>query len=74
MDATLIIVDCDAELKRAQERVVQLMASDDPADRPILKAQACLVAVYEEQHWPRRQPTLAEIMDYLVDQHGLTRG
>src|SRR5271170_4364514 len=73
MDATLIVIDSDAELARAQELVVQLMASNDPADRARLEAQARLVAAYEEQRWPRRRVRPAAIIEYLMDQHGLTR-
>jgi HTH-type transcriptional regulator / antitoxin HigA len=73
MDATLIIVDSDAELARAQELVAQLMRSNDPTDRARLEAQARLVAAYEEQRWPPRRPQPADIIAYLMDQHGLSR-
>src|SRR5215467_9351643 len=73
MDATLIVIDSDAELARARALVDQLMASDDPADIARLTAQARLIAAYEESKWPRRQQRTAEIIRYLMDQHGLTR-
>jgi HTH-type transcriptional regulator/antitoxin HigA len=49
------------------------MASDDPADTAKLAAQARLIAAYEEGKWPRRAPRTAEIIRYLMDQHGLSR-
>ncbi|MFL6803066.1 MAG: type II toxin-antitoxin system HigA family antitoxin [Xanthobacteraceae bacterium] len=73
MDAILIVIDSDAELARARALVDRLMTSDDPADLARLQAQARLVAAYEETKWPRRRPSTAEMIRYLMDQHGLTR-
>jgi HTH-type transcriptional regulator / antitoxin HigA len=73
MDATLIVIDSDAELARARALVERLMASDNPADIARLAAQARLIAAYEEERWPRRHPSTAEMINYLMDQHGLTR-
>ena len=73
MDATLIVIDSDAELARAQDLVARLMLSDDRADRARLEAQARLVAAYEEVRWPPRRPRPAAVIEYLMDQHDLTR-
>jgi HTH-type transcriptional regulator / antitoxin HigA len=73
MDATLILIDSDAELARARTLVDRLMASSDPADHARLAAQARLIADYEESRWRRRSPGAAEIIRYLMDQYGLTR-
>jgi HTH-type transcriptional regulator/antitoxin HigA len=73
MDATLIVIDSDAELARARALVEQLWDSDDPADIARLQAQARLIAAYEETKWPRRPPSTAELIRHLMDQHGLTR-
>jgi len=73
MNATLIVIDSDAELGRARGLVDKLMASDDPADIARLEAQARLIAAYEESKWPRRPPRTADIVRYLMEQHGLTR-
>ena len=73
MDATLIVIDSDAELARARALVDRLMASDNPAALARLEAQARLIAAYEETKWPRRPPSTAEMIRYLMDQHGLTR-
>lgn len=73
MDATLIVIDSDAELARASALVNRLMASDKPADLARLEAQARLIAAYEETKWPRRLPSPADLVRYLMDQHGLTR-
>jgi HTH-type transcriptional regulator/antitoxin HigA len=53
--------------------VDRLMASDKPADLGRLAAQARLIAVYEEQKWPARPLSVAEVIRYLMDQHGLKR-
>jgi HTH-type transcriptional regulator/antitoxin HigA len=73
MDATLIVIDSDAELARARALVDRLWNSDDPVDCARLKAQATLIATYEESKWPRRLPTTAQLIRHLMDQHGLTR-
>ncbi len=73
MDATLIVIDSDAELARARSLVDRLMASDDPSDLGRLQAQARLIAAYEETKWPRRPPSTANLIRYIMDQHGLTR-
>jgi hypothetical protein len=73
MDATLIVIDSDAELARARALVDRLMASNKPTDIARLQAQARLIAAYEETRWPRRMPSTAEIVRYLMDQHGRPR-
>jgi HTH-type transcriptional regulator/antitoxin HigA len=73
MDATLILIDSDAELARARALVEQLWNSNNPADVARLEAQARLIAAYEEKKWPRRQPSVADLIGHLMDQHGLTR-
>jgi HTH-type transcriptional regulator/antitoxin HigA len=73
MDATLIVIDSDAELARARAFVDDLMISDDPADAARLTAQARLIAAYEQEKWPPRRPNAAEVLRYLMDQHGLKR-
>jgi HTH-type transcriptional regulator/antitoxin HigA len=73
MDATLIVIENDAELTRALALVDRLWTSDDPADIARLRAQAQLIAAYEESRWPRRPARTADLIRYLMDQHGLTR-
>lgn len=73
MDATLIVIDSETELVRARALVERLWNSDDPADVARLEAQARLIAAYEERKWPRRPPTLADLIRHLMDQQGLTR-
>ena len=73
MDATLILIDSDDELLRARALVDQLWNSNDPANVARLEAQARLIAAYEEMKWPRRPPSVADLIRHLMDQHGLTR-
>jgi HTH-type transcriptional regulator/antitoxin HigA len=73
MNVNLIVIDSDTELARARALVDRLMASDAPADVVRLGAQARLIAAYEETRWPRRSPRPAEVVRYLMDQHGLSR-
>jgi hypothetical protein len=54
MDATLIVIDSDAELARSRALVERLMASDNPTDIARFGAQARLIAAYAEERWPRR--------------------
>jgi HTH-type transcriptional regulator/antitoxin HigA len=73
MDATLIVIDNDAELARALKLVETLLPSDKPADVKRLAAQARLVTAYEQSRWPRRMPRTADVIRYLMNQHGLSR-
>ncbi len=73
MKATLIVVQNDADHRRAKALIDKLMASDAPDDRARMTAQARLVEAYEKARWPRRMPSLPELLAYLMDQHGLTR-
>ena len=73
MNATLIVIDSDAELERARALVDKLMTSDEPADLVRLEAQARLIEAYEQKRWPPGRPRIADIIRYLMDQHGLSR-
>ena len=73
MDATLVLIDSDAELFRGRALVDQLWNTNDPADVARLEAQARLIAAYEEMKWPRRPPSVADLIRHVMDQHGLTR-
>jgi hypothetical protein len=46
MDATLIVIDSDAELARARALVDRLWDSETPPDVARLQAQARLIAAY----------------------------
>jgi HTH-type transcriptional regulator/antitoxin HigA len=72
MDATLIIIDSDAELARAHALVEKLMTSAKPSDVVRLRAQARLIAAYEQERHPPRAARPADILRYLMDQHGLS--
>ena len=63
----VVLIDSDAEL------VDQLWNSNDPADVARLEAQARLIAAYEEMKWPRRPPSVADLIRHLMYQHGLSR-
>jgi HTH-type transcriptional regulator/antitoxin HigA len=73
MDATLVLIDSEAELLRARALVDQLWNSNDPADVARLEAQARLIAAYEEMKWPRRPPSVADLIRHLMYQHVLER-
>src|SRR5262249_48499718 len=73
MDATLIVIENDEELARAQALVSRLMDAAAPSDLARLEAQARLVEAYERKKRPRRTPQGADIPIYLLDQHGMTR-
>ena len=73
MDATLIVIDSDAELVRARALADRPWDSTDPADVARLEAQARLIAAYEERKWPRRSANTADLIRHLMDQHDLTR-
>jgi HTH-type transcriptional regulator/antitoxin HigA len=73
MKATLIIIQNETDHAQAKELIQKLVPSDDPDDQARLAAQAQLVEAYERTHWPRRSPSLPDILAYLMDQHSLSR-
>src|ERR1700679_3165984 len=73
MDATLIIVDGDAELARAHPLVAALWDSSKPSDSGRLDAQAALISAYERRKWPLRATTTRDVLAHLMDQHGVPR-
>jgi HTH-type transcriptional regulator/antitoxin HigA len=73
MDATLILIDSEAELARARALVDRLWNSNDPTDIARLEAQARLISAHEEREWPHRPPRIADLIRHLMDQHGLAR-
>ena len=74
MKTTLIVIQNDADHAQAKALVEKLMNSSDPADQARMVAQACLTEAYERYRWPRRVPSLPDLLTYLMDQHELSRG
>src|SRR5450631_3411938 len=73
MKATLFVIENDADHALAKGLIEKLMKSDDPADLARMNAQARLIEAYERARWPRRAPSLPDLLAYLMDQHGLSR-
>ena len=73
MKATLIIIENEQDHVPAKALVEELMRSENVADRARMVAQTCLIEAYERTRWPRRTPTLPDLLTYLMDQHGLSR-
>jgi HTH-type transcriptional regulator/antitoxin HigA len=73
MKATLIVIQNDADHADAKALLDKLMGSDDPGQRARMVAQARLIESYERARWPRRLPTLPDLLTYLMEQHGLSR-
>ena len=75
MKATLIVIESDADLAEAQALLAGLMGRIDMSrsDIALLQAQARLVEAYEQRRWPRRMARPADVIRYLMDQHGLNR-
>lgn len=73
MKATLIVIQNDADHAQAKGLVEKLIGSHSPADRARMTAQARLIEAYERTRWPRRTPTLPDLLTHLMDQHGLSR-
>jgi len=73
MKTTLIVFQNDADHAQAKALIEKLMNSKDPADQARMVAQSYLTEAYERSRWPRRAPSLPDLLTYLMDQHGLTR-
>src|ERR1700736_4255183 len=73
MKATLFVIESDTDHAQAKALIKQLIGSKDPADQARMAAQARLIEAYELARWPRRAPSLPDLLTYLMDQHGLSR-
>lgn len=73
MKATLFVIENDRDHAEAKALIEKLMGSDDAADQARMAAQARLIEAYERARWPRRSPSLPNLLTYLMDQHGLSR-
>lgn len=73
MKVTSFVVENDADLIRAKALIEKLMGSSDSADLARMTAQGRLIEAYERARWPRRAPSLPDLLTYLMDQHGLSR-
>ena len=73
MDATLVLIDSDADSLAPACSLIGSGSQVLPTDIARLQAQARLIAAYEESKWPRRPPSTADLIRHLMDQHGLTR-
>ena len=73
MKATLIVIENDADHAEAKALVAESMGSNDPAVVARMTAQARLVEAYERARWPRRSPSVADLLVYLMEQHDLSR-
>ena len=72
MKATLFVIENDVDHAQAKALIEKLMGSNDSADQARLTAQARLVEAYERARWPRRAPSLPDLLTFLMDQHGLS--
>jgi HTH-type transcriptional regulator / antitoxin HigA len=73
MKIRLIAIENDSDHAQAKALVGKLMDSRKPDDRVRMVAQARLIEAYERSRWPRRAPALPDLLNYLMDQHGLSR-
>jgi len=73
MNATLVIVENEADLGEAERLIARWMAGGGTKDAAKIAAQARLIAAYESAKWPARRSRPADLLRYLMDQHGLKR-
>jgi HTH-type transcriptional regulator/antitoxin HigA len=71
MKTELIVIENDADLAEATALVAALMGT--PGSGARLRAQAKLVEDYETRKWPRRAVPIQDLLNHLMDQHGLSR-
>ena len=67
METRIVIIENEADLAAARELIASLGASENPADVARLRAQALILQAYEEERWPERPATPAEILAYLME-------
>lgn len=64
MKTTLIVIQNDADHAQAQALIEKLMNSKDPANQAQMMAQAYLTEAYERSRWPRRAPSLPDLLSF----------
>jgi HTH-type transcriptional regulator/antitoxin HigA len=73
METTIILIENNDDYKKAMDLISELMSAASREDIARLNAQAREVEAYEMQRWPRETASVPEIIEYLMDQHNLTR-
>lgn len=73
MKTTLFVIENDADHAQVKALIEKLIGPNDAADRARLTAQARLVEAYERARWPRRAPSLPDLLRFLMEQHALSR-
>lgn len=73
MEATIILIENNQDYRRAMDVVSNLMLATDPKDLARLNAQAREVEAYEAKRWPQELATVPDILQYLMEQHDMTR-
>jgi len=73
MWAELIVVESNEDLAEAMSLVAELMGSKSEGDLARLRAQARLIEDFERRRWPRKAPTVPQLLHYLMGQHEMTR-
>ncbi|MGO9802851.1 MAG: hypothetical protein ACLPTM_10935 [Steroidobacteraceae bacterium] len=71
MKATLFVIENDRDHAEAKALIKTLIGSEDAADQARMTAQARLIEAYKRARWPRRTPSLPDLLTYLMEQHGL---
>jgi HTH-type transcriptional regulator/antitoxin HigA len=71
MKTEIIVIENERDLKAARALVARLGASRKPADAARLRAQAILLRAYEARRWPVKAPSVADLIRYAMEQHGL---
>src|SRR4051812_24051196 len=73
METTIFVVENDDDHKKAMELISSLMSATSHEELARLNAQAREVEAYEAVRWPQVPASIPEIIEYLMEQHDLTR-
>jgi HTH-type transcriptional regulator/antitoxin HigA len=73
MKAELILIRDDHDLAQAQDHLADLMAEEGEDAIARAQAQALLIEAYETKRYPSAPPSIPDLLEFLMDQHDLTR-
>ncbi|MBM3503907.1 MAG: XRE family transcriptional regulator [Alphaproteobacteria bacterium] len=72
MKTEVIVVENERDLDTARKLVASLGRSKRAKDVARLRAQALLLEAYEVTRWPPAPVSTADLIRYVMDEHGLT--
>ncbi len=73
MKTEVIVIENERDLKAARTLIAALGRSTKASAVARLRAQALLLQDYETRRWPVEPASPIDLLEYAIEQHGMTR-